>query len=889
MAQFNLIETDPDEISTPDTGKTAIFMDSVEGVPKYRRSDGIDHPFPEASLSSETPQDVGVTGSAGSSFTGSKSDHVHAHGAQTDGTMHAEATTGTAGFLSASDKTKLDGVASSAAALGSSDPADISDDTPDDGSATVAAKEDHVHAHGERGGGTLHDEATTSVAGFLSASDKTKLDGVSSGAVSDHGALSGLSDDDHTQYIKHDLATAADDFLVASGIGVFIKKTLAEVKSILGLGSAAYTASSDYAPAAQGVTGGDSHDHNGGDGAQIDHVNLANKGTNTHSTIDTFISSKGQASGLAPLDGSSKVDSYVSDATTSTKGKASFDTNDFTVTSGAVTIKDSGIDHGSLTGLGDNDHTQYPLKSVLTAKGSIYAASGASTPAELLKGTDGYYLQAASGEATGLKWASLTVPPALPVFNVKDYGALGDDSHDDTADIQEAIDACATAKGGIVYFPVGRYKITATLNVNYNMIHLMGAGSAYTTDVGDFTQAGGSMIVWRGSSAGTMISAQPMAIGASGTALLGLKITDLTIEGRNYGGTAMAGIGLSIKSAHGWFLQNLFFMDFSTVALDLNVLSAGSIGEAHDTTRGIAQRICIRQLDEGGASGIGMRLDGSATANACLNEFNTFQISHTNGIAIKLLNSDTNEFNNISINRSGGGTAVGVEINGSTVGDNYTARNNVFFSCSAGAGGCTVRGTSSGATYPSLDTHWHDYQVGNGEPVPVIETAANMIFNANGTQNGGSFSTLLGNIPALQLSSNVTTNVTTRTSTNLSFPIRPSEQWYVECNIVAQCSSTGGVKYAINAPTGTTVEGGAEGVVAGSTSTTRVRISAIDTLTSNAMHTTANVPLADTIRVFIKGSTTAGNVTLQFASTTAGQTSTILAGSTMRAQKVQIV
>ena len=57
----------------------------------------------------------------------------------------------------------------------------------------------------------------------------------------------------HSAYIPHSLATAVNDFLVASGGGAFIKKTLAEVKTILGLGSAAYTNSTAYATAAQGV------------------------------------------------------------------------------------------------------------------------------------------------------------------------------------------------------------------------------------------------------------------------------------------------------------------------------------------------------------------------------------------------------------------------------------------------------------------------------------------------------------------------------------------------------------------------------------------------------------------------------------------------------------
>jgi len=51
-------------------------------------------------------------------------------------------------------------------------------------------------------------------------------------------------------------------------------------------------------------------------------------------------------------------------------------------------------------------HSSYVLKSVLTAKGSIYVATAASTPAELAVGADTFILVADSAEATGLKWAA---------------------------------------------------------------------------------------------------------------------------------------------------------------------------------------------------------------------------------------------------------------------------------------------------------------------------------------------------------------------------------------------------------------------------------------------------------------------------------------------------
>jgi len=44
-----------------------------------------------------------------------------------------------------------------------------------------------------------------------------------------------------------------------------------------------------YAPITKGVTNGDTHDHSGGDGAQINHTALSNIGTNTHAQIDAKI------------------------------------------------------------------------------------------------------------------------------------------------------------------------------------------------------------------------------------------------------------------------------------------------------------------------------------------------------------------------------------------------------------------------------------------------------------------------------------------------------------------------------------------------------------------------------------------------------------------------
>jgi len=61
-------------------------------------------------------------------------------------------------------------------------PPEITDLTNVLGVSGAAARGDHTHAHGVRGGGTLHALATIGLAGFMSAADKSKLDGISAGA-----------------------------------------------------------------------------------------------------------------------------------------------------------------------------------------------------------------------------------------------------------------------------------------------------------------------------------------------------------------------------------------------------------------------------------------------------------------------------------------------------------------------------------------------------------------------------------------------------------------------------------------------------------------------------------------------------------------------------------
>ena len=90
-----------------------------------------------------TSQKGAASGYAGLDASANITDATH--GNRAGGTLHAIATTSVAGFISASDKTKLDGIAASAAALTSSAPVDVTKAAAAVGVATDAARADHKH------------------------------------------------------------------------------------------------------------------------------------------------------------------------------------------------------------------------------------------------------------------------------------------------------------------------------------------------------------------------------------------------------------------------------------------------------------------------------------------------------------------------------------------------------------------------------------------------------------------------------------------------------------------------------------------------------------------------------------------------------------------------
>lgn len=204
LTSVNPTTIQPDDAASPGVGTSAAREDHT-------------HAIVAATPGSILIGDAAAEGVA-TSFA--RSDHTHAFaapGAPADVTKAAAS----AGVSTAAARSDHKHDVSTAAAV------ELTDSTNAEGVATSLARSDHTHAHGSRGGGTLHAVATTSVAGFMSGADKTKLDGIATGAaaltasapanVTKAAAAVGVATDAARADHKHDIDTAAPGTVTFGG------------------------------------------------------------------------------------------------------------------------------------------------------------------------------------------------------------------------------------------------------------------------------------------------------------------------------------------------------------------------------------------------------------------------------------------------------------------------------------------------------------------------------------------------------------------------------------------------------------------------------------------------------------------------------------------------
>jgi hypothetical protein len=131
--------------------------------------------------------------------------------------------------------------------------------------------------------------------------------------------------------------------------------------------------------------------------------------------------------------------------------------------------------------------------------------------------------------------------------SVKDFGAVGDGVADDTAAIQAAITAGA---GKSVFFPSGKYKITATLNITLSSTVLIGDSAGTGTN----GQSGSSIINYGSGDAVYFYNPAATTTPLTGT-LHGCGIQNLTITRVT---NVSTGSGLKLFNTSNFTLNNVF-------------------------------------------------------------------------------------------------------------------------------------------------------------------------------------------------------------------------------------------------------------------------------------------------------------------------------------------
>lgn len=217
--------------------------------------------------------------------------------------------------------------------------------------------------------------------------------------------------------------------------------------------------------------------------------------------------------------------------------------------------------------------TYYDDIAALNRHDSVYVTSasfngGAETTLENILasaatnlGTDFNYLESAG--ATAIAYSTFL---GQLVVSVKNFGAAGDGTTDDTSAVQAASDRVKARGGGWVFFPKGTYKISSAITIDTAGVNWYGAGPGIAV-IKNFSTTGNAITVT-----------------ATGTCRNIFRDFSITAN------TTSSGFGISIGSANFCTVENV------AVALHRNGISMVS------ATDGTMRSIFIESTDDNSAA-----------------------------------------------------------------------------------------------------------------------------------------------------------------------------------------------------------------------------------------------------------------------------------------------
>lgn len=299
-------------------------------------------------------------------------------------------------------------------------------------------------------------------------------------------------------------------------------------------------------------------------------------------------------------------------------------------------------------------------------------------------------------------------------YNVKStsYGAVGNDSAEDSGAIQAAVDAAQNAGGGVVVIPPGTYKVSTTISVTGSKVRVMGLGTpgsvilkSYTASTAVFTVTGTDFYVENVAFAMGAASAYLLSFGsgATGARIVGCAFTLGSATGAGILTTATTSRVVAVGCT---FLQSLATGSMFSVNASSNIQVLGghvTIPTANST-----------YVVLGGAAGAvqfsGTHFNHTAASGT------TSLVQNTAGLVATFAGCVFQATGGGTLQLSGGASSV-VE-SGCYLGSNNNVRSVLY---STWRNGSFVRTTGAGTTY-TPDAVLYQYH-------EVETTAVSMQFN----------------------------------------------------------------------------------------------------------------------------------------------------------------